>query len=332
MALSKYRSLATAVALSGFVVLSGCRSGETDSAGHDSFLSSAPTVGTDWSIDESDLVFTSTESGNTEIYFMAGGDTTWVNLTNDPSEDHWPEFSPDGSKIVFYSDRSGRRDIFLMNSDGSGLTQLTNDEAVEHLPAWTPDGRILFTSYREEPSDTARATHVYIMNADGSGAERLDLAGGGPVAGAVMGPDGAIVYGTAGPGRAADLWLATPGDPAGRRITPGDAVYGAPSFSPNGLWLAYHADRESEGSVILIQDLESGAVDTALTGGRYYYPRWSPDGRWLLTCVETAHGNYDILASPIDGSAEPRPIVTGPRRECEARWRPVLTPDQPPAS
>ena len=147
-----------------------------------------------------------------------------------------------------------------------------------------------------------------------------------------MGPDGSIVFGTLGPGRVADLWLATPDDLAGRRITDGSAVYGAPAFSPDGRWLAYHADHEDLGADILVQDLASGAVDTALTGGRHYYPRWSPDGRWLLTCSETSHGNYDVLVTPVDRSSEPRPLVAGERRECEARWRPDQVPPAPPAS
>jgi TolB protein len=297
----------------------------------DSFLRSAPTVVSDWTPDGADIVFMSSVSGNAELFFRAGGDTTWVNLTQDEAEDHWPEWSADGSRIVFYSERTGRRDIYAMNPDGSGLVQLTNDDEIDHLPGWTPDGRILFTSFRQEPSDTARAQHAYLMNADGTGLERVNLAGGGSVAGAMMGPDGTIVYGTTGPGRAADLWVATSEDLTGRRITDGDAVYGAPAFSPDGRWIAYHADDEME-SHILVQDLSSGAVDTALTGGRHWYPRWSPDGRWILTCSEAGHGNFDVLVFPVDGSLEPRPLISGGARDCEARWRPVQPVESPPAS
>jgi Tol biopolymer transport system component len=268
----------------------------------------------------------STRSGNAEISRISPGDTSWVNLTNDPAGDNWPEWSPDGSQIVFHSDRNGKYDVFVMNADGSGLAQITTHEDHDYVPAWTPDGRIVFTSWRREPADTSRASHVYLMNSDGTGQERLELAGGAPVTGARFAADGrTIVYGQENPDETADLYLATLDDLAGRKITTGDAYYGDPAFSPDGRWVAYYADR-AHGSDLLIQDIASAAVDTALSGGSNWYPRFSPDGRWMLSCTETSHGNYDVLYFPLDASAPAHPLVASRRRDCEGRWSPVITP------
>lgn len=302
------------------VLFSGCGGGDTDPT-REPFLQSLPPA--DWTPEDAGLLFMSSRSGNAEIYFRAAGDTTWVNLTRNEASDNWGEWSPDGSRIAFHSDRNGRLDIFVMQADGSDVVQVTSDEDHDYLPDWTPDGRLLFTSWRQEATDSVRAQHVYIVRPDGSGEQRLDLAGGASVVGATYAPDGrSIVYGREGEGRSSDLWLASDEDRVGRKLTDGQAFYGAPRFSPDGKLLAYYADSGTQ-SDILVQDLATGAVDTVLTGGKHWYPRWSPDGRWMLTCSERGHGNFDVLAVPVDGSMEPMTLVSGSPRDCEGRWPPA---------
>ena len=63
-------------------------------------------------------------------------------LTNRPSGDSLPAWSPDGRRIAFVSSRegnSGIRDIYVMNADGSNVTRLTNHLGQDRDPAWTAD-------------------------------------------------------------------------------------------------------------------------------------------------------------------------------------------------
>ena len=85
-----------------------------------------------------------------------------TNLTNSPSLDGGPDWSPDGQKLAFASDRVGGREIYVTNADGSGQTSLTfNASAVD--PARSPDGtKIAFDSSRSGNRE------IYVMNADGS--------------------------------------------------------------------------------------------------------------------------------------------------------------------
>ncbi len=72
-----------------------------------------------------------------DIYVMQSDGSAQTNLTNHPSVDADPDWSPDGREIAFVSDRSGEWAIYVMNADGSG-TQLIGPGLA---PAWSPDGR-----------------------------------------------------------------------------------------------------------------------------------------------------------------------------------------------
>ena len=57
-----------------------------------------------------------------------------------------------------------------MNADGSAQTRLTNHSSGDESPSWSPDGsQIAFDSHR------AGASHIYIMDADGSGLTNISL-------------------------------------------------------------------------------------------------------------------------------------------------------------
>jgi Tol biopolymer transport system component len=87
------------------------------------------------------IAFTSNASGNNEVYTINPDGSGIVDVTNDPSDDGRPDYSPDGSKIAFRSNRAGNQEIYSMNADGSGVARLTFDPAYDVQPVWSPDGR-----------------------------------------------------------------------------------------------------------------------------------------------------------------------------------------------
>jgi len=84
------------------------------------------------------IAFASNRDGNSEIYVMNVDGSDLTRLTNNPTNDGYPAWSPDGERIAFISDRDGNREIYLMNADGSGQTNLTNNPAHDRSPAWQP--------------------------------------------------------------------------------------------------------------------------------------------------------------------------------------------------
>jgi len=110
------------------------------------------------------VVFASNRSGSDmEIYVLAIGSSTPIQLTDNGADDVYPFWSPDGRKIVFQSYRDGQPEIYTMNADGSGQTRLTNHPAFDGQPAWSPDGsKVAFVSNRDG------LYRIWSMNADGS--------------------------------------------------------------------------------------------------------------------------------------------------------------------
>jgi TolB protein len=99
---------------------------------------------------------------------MQADGTGRVNLTNCPSNDRTPAWSPDGTRIVFSQvTLAGIVGIYVMNSSPTGQAcngaTLLVSNAVD--PAWSSDGStIAFAS---------GSGHIYLMNPDGTGVRQL---------------------------------------------------------------------------------------------------------------------------------------------------------------
>jgi Tol biopolymer transport system component/GH35 family endo-1,4-beta-xylanase len=95
------------------------------------------------------LAFASDRAGNGDIFIV----NQWgqqTNLTQSPTGDWNPRWSPNGRLLAFTSHRANQADIWLIAADGSRPINLTNHPAWDYSPAWSPDGvRLVFVSERD---------------------------------------------------------------------------------------------------------------------------------------------------------------------------------------
>jgi hypothetical protein len=75
---------------------------------------------------------------NWDIWIMDADGSNNIQLTDSPTSDLAPSWSPDGTQIAFVSYRDGNAEIYVMNADGSEQVNVSNNPAADFGPAWRP--------------------------------------------------------------------------------------------------------------------------------------------------------------------------------------------------
>lgn len=139
-----------------------------------------------FSLNDSHILYASTQSGSSQIWIMNNDGTGKQQLTNGVATDcpdaNAPNWSPDGKSIVFWAGYETRYgEIWMMDADGTNPKQLTDQPAPisSDNPAWSPDGSAIIFDTNRSGSNV----EIWIMNANG-GEQRKLIEGFG--AGGVM--------------------------------------------------------------------------------------------------------------------------------------------------
>jgi Tol biopolymer transport system component len=100
--------------------------------------------------DGQQVVFTSTRSGEHEIWRADRSGGNAVQLTSLQSNPGWPRWSPDGMLIAFHTNGvEGNGDIWIVPAEGGQPRNLTSHPATETFPSFSRDGQwVYFNSTR----------------------------------------------------------------------------------------------------------------------------------------------------------------------------------------
>jgi TolB protein len=263
---------------------------------------------------EGTIAFRSNRTGNNEIYVMNGDGSELINLTNDPSDDDLPAWSPDGTRIVFCTTRDGNYEIYVMNADGSDKTNLSDNPSEDCSSSWSPDGtKITFASDRDGNNE------IYVMNADGSGQTRLtdnpafDMFPS-------WAPDGNQIVFVSDRDGQMDIYVMNTDSSDVTRLTDigvGDAF---PVWSPDGTKIAFSPDSDGNYEIYIMNADGSGLTRLTDNPANDWVPSWSPDGT-QITFSSQRNGNSEIYLMNADGSGQLR-LTDNPADDEIAIWQP----------
>jgi Tol biopolymer transport system component len=281
------------------------------------------------------FVYSSTVSGNADIYFQRVGGEKPMNLTESSLDDDYaPAFSPDGRHIAFRSEREGGG-LFVMRATGESVRRLTD---FGYNPAWSPDGEQIAFATEGVTYGTGRATtsQLWTVNvADGD--KRLITER--DVVQPSWSPHGhriafwSIEEESGRRTGQRDLWTMPASGGGAVRVTEDAPVDWNPVWSPDGRYLYFSSDRGGTINLwrILI-DEESGSVlgePEAVTSGASAWHRHisiSRDGTRIAYVEQVRTRKIQKIAlDPTAGTAEgsPLPVTRGTRSEGE----PAISPD-----
>ncbi len=202
--------------------------------------------GLSWSPDGSMITF-STKVGEHDAIQIQPAEESGFEKTIVPEMDavYSPSWSPDGKKILFCGIKGGKLDLFTVDVQTEEFVRLTDDYFDEFDPKWSPDGtKIVFASDRMEApykysiNEMNGSYNIFIMNADGSGVERLTNSlfnDRGPD----WSPDGENIVFTSDRNGIVNLYYVNIAD--GRTIPLTNLLSGAssPDWSPDGSKIAF---------------------------------------------------------------------------------------------
>ena len=268
-----------------------------------------------------------------DIFTMNPDGSEQTNLTDSPTSDRNPAFSPDGDRIAFNSTSGDcgdgifcERDIHVMNQDGTGETNLTQTpDIIESDPAWSPNGsRIAFVVGTEQQENAS----IWVMNADGS--DRTQLTDGTPATSSVApawSPNGDEIAFQ----RLGRIWVMNADGSGQTQITDGPFDF-APNWSPDGTKIVFDGKHElsdgSGGQEIMVVNADGSGRRALTTGGMANgvgHPSWSPDGA-KITFIGPGPGGEggDVWVMNADGTAKARINPGAGSLEFQPDWQPLV--------
>jgi Tol biopolymer transport system component len=162
----------------------------TDREGYDAEATVSPTG--------DKIVFTSTRTGDLELFTMDLDGSNVHQVTTELGYDGGAFFSPDGTKLIFRSSRPKTEEdikeykdllaqnlvqptnmeLYVCNVDGSDMQKITDLGEANWAPFFHPSGeKIIFCSNHHSAEGGRPQFNLFMINLDGSGLEQITYDG-----------------------------------------------------------------------------------------------------------------------------------------------------------
>ncbi len=193
-----------------------------------------------WSPDNSQIVYTSYETGQPRIFIMDTRTLEKRPLSGIEGFTSAPRFSNGGRRLVFAGGVDGNSDIYVMEIGSGVIRKLTDTPAIETEPSFSPDdSRIIFES------DRGGTQQLYVMPAEGGDAQRISF-GDGRYGSPVWSPRADMVAFTKMVGGRFHIGVMR-ADGSGERLLTSSFLDESPSWAPNGRVIVFSRETSGQG-------------------------------------------------------------------------------------
>jgi TolB protein len=190
--------------------------------------------------------------------------------------------------------------LSISNADGSGERPITPPDSLSYNPAWSPQGDwIAFTSERAGSAD------IFRMHPDGSGLERLTDDPAFDDQAAFSPDESQIVFVSTRAAGFANLWILDLSTRRAKPLTDGRGGDFRPAWSPDGRWIAFSSDRDSDFpaakgrwerlhlvDIFIVHPDGTGLKRISERGGFCGSPKWMPDSKSIVAYCMSAQETW----------------------------------------
>jgi serine/threonine-protein kinase len=264
-------------------------------------------------------------SGGTMAYVPApeGSQQTtfvWVDrsgnerLTGAPGREYsQPRRAPDDRRVVT-TVSGGAENLWLYDLGRETLDRFTVE--VGGFPVWTPDGRRIGFSSRKGGS-----YDIYSKPLDGSRPDEPLLPSEGTKYPFSWTADGrTLAFVRVNPKTFQDIWLLSPDSKVKERLFLSTQFReGAPTFSPDGRWIAYVSD-ESGRAEIYVRPVPGPGEKWTISSDGGNEPIWSRNGRQIFYRRDDAMYVVDVQTSPTFSAGKARKLFEKHYAPSNAFW------------
>jgi TolB protein len=247
------------------------------------------------------MIYITVVAGVEQLFVANTDGTNSRQITRDDFGHEDPAWSPDGTKVGFVSLANGGEVISIMEPNGANVEALTPANVRAIHPNWAPNNRsILYCTDDDLRPPAKNSSEIDIIDV---GTRRITpLITGGINTYPAFSPDAQHIAFRRILGESnSEVFIADANGANQRNLTADPAFDGWPSWSPDGLQIAFASNRRGNYQIFVMR---AGGGDVRLvanTEGRATAPAWTKDGTsiYFPVCRKVDFGgDCQIFAAP----------------------------------